>query len=161
VTKPTSAVTTGMPAAARAPKVNARMIIAATMPISSLRLDLVSDSLTPRTPPASTWMPARRAASAPAITPAASSRVTWPPFTSRSTWATAVLPSALMSISAPREKGLMTLETWAVRAMSPSDTSTARWLAASVSVPREVWKTIALWPFCCGGNSRLRRSEAR
>jgi len=73
----------------------------------------------------------------------------------------AVLPSALMRVLPAREKGPMTLETWAVWVMSLSEAWTARLLAASVSVPRDAWKTIGLCPFCCGGNSRLRRSEAR
>jgi len=149
-----------MPAAAMAPNVKARMTIAATMPIISLRCDFVVDSWAPIAPPASTWMPALRAGSAPASNFAASSGVSWKPFTLRSTWAMAVLPSALMSVSPAREKGLIMLETWAVFAMSRSEVSMDRLSAACVSLPRETWKTMGLSAFWCGGNSWLRRSEA-
>ena len=57
-----------MPAATRAPKVNARMMSAATMPIVSLRREWLSEIRLPMPPPASTWMPALRAGSAAAKT---------------------------------------------------------------------------------------------
>ena len=81
VTSPTTAVTTGMPAAARHPNVNARMMTAEIRPMASLRRDLVSDKRSPTAPPASTWMPALRAGSAAAKTLFATERVSWPPLT--------------------------------------------------------------------------------
>ena len=54
----------------------------------------------------------------------------------------------------------MTLDTSAVRLMAATDDSTARFCAGSVSLPRFARNTIGLRPFCCGANSRLRRSEA-
>src|SRR5450759_81118 len=149
-----------MPAAARDPNVKARMMSAATMPIVSLRRDLVAESWTPRAPPASTWMRALRAGSAAAKTWAASAVVSWPPFTLMSTCATAVLPSALTKVLPAGEKGLITLATWGARPTLPRAATTALLLAGSVSLPRETWKTSGLWPFCCGANSRRSRSDA-
>ena len=160
VISPTMAVTTGMPAAARQPKVNARMMTAEIRPMASLRRDLVSDSRSPTAPPASTWIPALRAGSAAAKTLLATVRVSWPPLTSRSTWATAVVPSALRNDLPAGENGLMTADTLAVRSIAATDASTARFCAGSVSLPLRARKTIGLRPFCCGGNSRLRRSDA-
>ena len=92
-----------MPAATSAPKVIARMTMPAARPIISLRRECSSDSRMPSTPPASTWMPASLAGCAAAMTSLASSRVTAPPFTSMSTWATAVFSSSLTSSArAPR-----------------------------------------------------------
>ena len=160
VSSPTMAVAIGMPAAARQPKVNARMMTAEIRPMASLRRDLVSDNRSPMAPPASTWIPALRAGSAAANTMPATPRVSWPPLTSSRTWAAAVLPSALRNDLPAGENGLMTAETLAVRFIAATDASTARFCGASVSLPRDARKTIGLRPFCCGENSRLRRSEA-
>ena len=122
----------GMPAATSAPKVIARITTPAARPIISLRRDRSSESLTPRTPPASTWSPASRAGAAAAMTCAASSRVTWPPFTSSRTWTMPVFSSSLMSRDrAPRANGLVTLVTCGTAFIRRTVASTARLAAGS------------------------------
>ncbi len=161
VTSATMAVMIGMPAATSAPNVIARITMPTPRPIISLRRDCSSESLTPSTPPASTWTPAARAGSAAAMTSLASSRVTWPPFTSSSTWAIAVFSSSLISRSrAPRSNGLVTLVTCRTAFIRRTDSCTARFVAGSVRAPSATLKTTALCPFCCGGNSRARKSVA-
>ena len=71
IPSPIRAVTSGSPAATSEPKVKARMMTAATVPISSLPRGLVCEITVPSDPPASTCRPALRAGSAPAITLAA------------------------------------------------------------------------------------------
>ena len=161
VTSATIAVMMGMPAATSAPKVMARITTPAARPIISGRRDLSSESLTPRTPPASTWRPASRAGWAAAMTWLASSRVTWPPFTSSRTWTMAVFSSSLMSSDrAPRANGLVTLVTCGTAFIRRTVASMARLAAGSSSVPAAAWNTTGLWPFCCGGNSLARKSVA-
>ena len=141
VTSATIAVMMGMPAATSAPKVMARITTPAARPIISLRRDLSSESLTPRTPPASTWRPASRAGWAAAMTRPASSRVTWPPFTSSRTWTMAVFSSALMSSDrAPRAKGLVTLVTCGTALIRRTVAWTARLAAGSCRVPSAAWE---------------------
>ncbi len=145
VTSATTAVTIGMPAATSVPNVTARITIPTPRPIISLRRDFSSESLTPRTPPASTWMPASRAGCAAAMTSLASARVTWPPFTSSSTWATAVFSSSLMSRErAPRSNGLVALVTCGTAFIRRTDSCTARFAEGSVSRPSTAWNTTAL-----------------
>ena len=161
VTRATIAVMIGMPAATSAPKVIARITMPTASPIISLRRDFSSESRMPRTPPASTWRPASRAGWAAAMTWLASSRVTWPPFTSIRTCAMAVFSSSLISMDrTPRANGLVTLLTCGTAFMRRTDSSMARFAAGSSSVPCAAWNTTGLWPFCCGGNSLARKSVA-
>ena len=116
----------------------------------------------PRTPPASTWMPASRAGCAAAMTSLASSRVTSPPFTSMSTWAMAVFSSSLTSsdAGAARERaghaGDVRRRLHAPHGLldgAPAPPGRA-------ACPCAAWKTTGLWPFCCGANSLARKSVA-
>ena len=63
--RPNTAVRIGRPIATSVVKVNARMIIAASRPISSLDSVLCVPSVEPTTPPTSTFIPAAR----PSFTP--------------------------------------------------------------------------------------------
>ena len=136
VTSPTMAVRIGMPAATSVPKVIARITMPAARPIISLRRECSSESRMPSTPPASTWMPASLAGCAAAMTSLARSRVTAPPFTSMSTWATAVFSSSLTSSArAPRANGLVTLVTCGAASMRRTDSLMARSAAGSSTVP--------------------------
>ena len=161
-TSPTTAVTIGMPIATMVPNARLRMIMASTIPTSSLLSVAGFDRSDPTVPPAAmSVMPAARRGRD------AMSRISWAfssvrsalPMSSR-TGMKAVLPS-LESCPVPCWlKGLGALTTSCVLARAAADLLTASLYVASLSLPDGARKTIGFLPFCWGGNFSARTSVA-
>src|SRR6478609_5734900 len=150
----------GIPIATRLPSTRVRMIIAATMPTTSLISESSVDRVEPTEPPAATVMPALVAGAVASTTCWASSGVRSPDPMSRSTGAKAVWPS---SASSPAVRpslltGSVTLATWGTAAIALTDPETACFASSSVSLPVDTSKTIGLTPFCGGGQRSSTRS---
>ena len=139
---------------------NARMIIAAIRPTTSLLSVAGSESSLPTEPPTATSIPAWRAGLPAARTLSAISWVSPSPLTSSSTGMKAVCPSLLICAAPCRPNGSVALATWGTLFTRAKDASIACFAPASVTFPVSVRKTSGLLPFCCGGKRAASRSVA-
>jgi hypothetical protein len=158
--RPKTAETIGSPIAASVPKVNARMIIAAIRPTTSLLSVAGSESSLPTEPPTATCSPALAAGFPASRTLSAISCVSSSPLTSSRTGMNAVVLSLLIC-AAPR---WLNGSTAATTCGSFFTRSKDAWIAcfawASVTLPVRARKTSGLLPFCCGGKREASRSDA-
>ena len=159
--RPTTAEMIGMPMATIDPNASVRMIIATTIPTSSLLSVAGVDSSEPIEPPAATSMPSGSAGfSAASRTACASSSSRSALDTSRSTGMKAVFSSSETVPVAWSPKGLGALTTSGRPWIAFAAWLIAFSLSLAVSLPESTWKTIGFWPFCWGGKRSASRSVA-
>ena len=152
-TSPSTAETIGKPIATSVPKVNARMTIAAAIPITSLLSVSAGESLLPTEPPTATCRPAFTPGLPASRTLCAMSSVRVSPLTSSSTGMYAVRPSLLIWDAPLWLKGSTALATCGSSFTREYEASIACLLSESVTFsPTGAWKTSGLLPFCRGGN---------